>query len=175
MMRKILVLSILGVAVASVAGAQGATAPGPGWAGTWRGTLTNLPVRPGTTPVEVTMEIGPLPTADDTCATWRTTYFEGGKKSQVKDYKLCRGSGPDDLFIDEGDGVKLTARWIGEVLVSPFKYGNLLLVSEARLRGEVLEEEILVVDDRPATEGVVPLRPRSIQRLELRRVSKGSR
>jgi hypothetical protein len=145
------------------------------WAGTWRGTLTNLPPRAGSAPVDVTMEIGPFPAADNTCATWRTTYAEAGQARGVKDYRLCRGTGPDDLFIDEGDGVKLTARWIGDVLVSPFKYDNLLLVTEMRLRGDVLEEEILVVDDQPAAKGVVPLRPRSLQRIVLRRLPQASR
>jgi hypothetical protein len=140
------------------------------WAGKWKGTLVNLPARPGAVPVEVTMDIGPFPVADNTCAPWKTTYSEGGKVKAVKDYKICRGTGPDDLFIDEGDGVKLTARWIGDVLVSPFKYDSLLLISQTRLRGDVLEEEILTVDDQPAVKGVIALRPRAIQRLELTRV-----
>jgi hypothetical protein len=39
-----------------------------------------------------------------------------------------------------------------------------------RLRGEVLEEEILTVDDKPATTGVQPMQAKGIQKLELRRV-----
>lgn len=142
----------------------------PDWSGTWRGALVNFPQRPGAPTVEVTMEIGPFPTADNTCTPWKTTYSEGGAVKAVKDYKLCRGTGPDDLFIDEGDGVKLTARLIGDVLVAPFKYDNLLLISQTRLRGDTLEEEILTVDDQPAIKGVVALRPRTIQRLTLRRI-----
>jgi hypothetical protein len=38
-----------------------------------------------------------------------------------------------------------------------------------RLRGDVLEEEILTVADAPATEGVVGLGAKAIQRLEFRR------
>jgi hypothetical protein len=60
---------------------------------------------------------------------------------------------------------------IGDSLVSPFKYDNLLLISTMRLRGEVLEEEILTVDDKPATMGVLPMNAKSIQRLEFRRVT----
>ena len=65
--------------------------------------------------------------------------------------------------------MKLAARWIGNVLVSPFRIGSLLLVAETRLRDDVLEEEILTIDDRPTASGVESLKPRSIQRLTLRR------
>jgi len=82
-----------------------------------------------------------MPQADHTCATWRTTYRQGGEVKGVKDYQLCRGDGADDFFVDEG-GVKLAARWIGDALVSPFKAGSLLLVSTVRLRGDVPEERL---------------------------------
>jgi hypothetical protein len=143
--------------------------PRPDLSGVWQGTLRNLPGRADAPPVDVTMEIGLLPAADSSCVPWRTTYAEAGTVRQVKDYRLCRGVGADDFFIDEGDGTKLVARWLGEVLVIPFKAGDVLLVSSLRLRGVLLEEEILTVQDRPATAGVQPLVPRSIQRLVLRR------
>jgi hypothetical protein len=141
------------------------------WTGTWHGSLVNVPARANVVPVDVTMEIGPMPSSDRRCAMWKTTYREGGEVKGIKDYQLCRGEGADDFYVDEG-GVKLSARWIGDALVSPFKVGNLLLVSTTRLRGDVLEEEILTIDDAPATEGVVPMKARSIQRLTLTRVSK---
>ena len=72
--------------------------------------------------------------------------------------------------MDEGDGVKLTARWIGDALVSPFKYASTLLVSSTRLRGDVLEEEILTVEDKPAATGVVLLTPRTTQRMTVTRI-----
>lgn len=140
------------------------------WAGKWRGTLTNFPARANAPRVDVLMEIGGVPMADNTCAAWRTTYSEGGAVKGVKDYKLCRGTGADDLFIDEGNGIKLTARWIGEVLVTPFKYDNLMLMTTNRLRRDVLEQEIITIDDQPAVKGVQPLKARNIQRIELRRV-----
>jgi hypothetical protein len=140
----------------------------PDLSGVWQGRLTNVPAHPGTALVDVTMEIGPLP-ADSGCAPWRTTYAEGGTVRQVKDYRLCRGLSAGELIIDEGDGTRLVARWIGAVLVTPFKAGDVLLVSSIRLRGVLLEEEILTVQDRPAVQGVQPLVPRSIQRLVLRR------
>jgi len=141
----------------------------PSLTGTWKGTLINLPLKPEAPRIDVTMEIGRMPAADHECTPWKTTYSEAGVVKQVKDYHLCRGVRADDLVIDEGGGVQLTVRWIGDVLVSPFKYGKVLLVTETRVRGDVLEEEIFTVDDQPATEGVVSLTPRSIQRLTLRR------
>lgn len=139
------------------------------WEGKWTGKLVNIPAKPGAAPVDVTMEIGAFPASDNTCGTWKTTFSEGGAVKQVKDYKLCRGTGAEDIYIDEG-GTKLTARVIGDALVSSFKSGNILLVSTMRLRGEVLEEEILTVDDKPAISGVQLMQPKGIQRIELRRV-----
>jgi dienelactone hydrolase len=140
------------------------------WEGKWRGTLKNLPTKPDAPVVEVEMEIGPIPVRDNTCGMWKTTYLELGAIKQVKDYKLCRGTGADDLFLDEGDGVRLTAKIIGDALVIPFKFDNVLLVSTMRLRGEVLEEEILTVEDKPAVKGALPMTAKGIQKLELRRV-----
>ncbi len=140
------------------------------WEGKWSGKLTNLPAKPNAPAVEVTREIGAFPAADNTCTMWKTTYSEGGVVKQVKDYKLCRGVGSADLFIDENNGIKLPAKLLGDSLVSPFKYDNTLLISTVRLRGDVLEEEIVTVDDKPATSGVLPMLAKGIQRLELRRV-----
>ena len=39
-----------------------------------------------------------------------------------------------------------------------------------RLRGDVLEEEILTFDDQPAIKGPLSLKARGLQRMELRRV-----
>jgi len=140
-----------------------------GWEGKWKGTLVNLPTKPGAAPVEVAMEIGAFPTTDNVCSVWKTTFSEAGEVKNVKDYKLCRGTGAADLYIDEG-GVRLPARIIGDALVCPFKTDDTLLVSTMRLRGEVLEEEILTVDDKPAIKGVLPMTAKGIQRLEMRRV-----
>ena len=138
------------------------------WEGKWTGKLVNVPAKPSAVQVDVEMEIGAFPTANNSCAPWRTTYSEAGAAKSVKDYKICRGTGPDDIYIDEG-GLKLTARVIGDALVAPFKSDNILLVSTMRLRGEVLEEEILTVDDKPAIMGVQPMQAKGIQRIELRR------
>jgi hypothetical protein len=148
-----------------------AQSPNPEWTGKWRGSLTNWPPRGAAKAVEVTMEMGEFPKSDNTCSMWRTTYSPGEEKPQVKDYQLCRGSGAEDLYVDEGGGLKLKARFMGDVLVSPFKYDNLLLIATLRLRGDILEEEILTVDDQPAVKGPLPLNPKGIQRLVLKRVS----
>lgn len=144
----------------------------PDWAGRWEGRLENLPPGRPTSPVSVTMEIGPWPTADHSCSTWRTTYRQDDAVRQVKDYRLCRGVGPDDLFVDEGDGIRLTARYIGDALYSPFKVDSLILVSVVRVRGNRLQHEILTFNDSDRSEGVIPLVPRNVQRLELERVSR---
>ena len=143
--------------------------PVAAWQGKWTGKLTNFPAKPDAPAVDVTLEIGAFPALDNTCTMWKTTYSEAGTVKQVKDYKLCRGTGAADLYVDEGNGIKLSAKLLGDALISPFKYDNLLLVSTIRLRGEVLEEEILTADDKPTVTGVQPMQAKGIQRIELRR------
>lgn len=142
----------------------------PDWAGHWRGTLVNLPTRPNAPVVSVALELGALPTADSSCVPWKTTYTERDTVRGVKDYRLCRGSGPADLYVDEGGGVKLSAQLLGDVLVSAFKTGAFLLTTHLRVRGDTLVEEIYSIDDKPATDGLVTMKTRSIQRLTLTRV-----
>jgi hypothetical protein len=128
----------------------------------------NYPERPGAPVVEVTRELGEIPRTPGTCTPFKTTYREGGVVKGVKDYRLCRGDA-GALWVDEGDGVQLPSHLIGGVLISAFKAGTTLLIAQMRLRGDVLEEEILTVADAPATEGVVGLGAKAIQRLEFRR------
>ncbi len=140
-----------------------------GWTGTWNGILTNLPAKAGAPVVGVKREIGGIPMADDSCTTWKTTYSENFVPRQVKDYRLCRGKGADDWFIDEGNGVRLSARWLDDVLVSTFTFDSTLLVATTRVRGDVLEEEILTAELKPAVTGVQSLPTRGLQRLSLTR------
>lgn len=148
------------------------TPPSTSWEGKWQGVLVNHPARPDAKRVDVTLEIGPMPTADNTCSPWRKTFVEEGSSTpQVKDYQLCRGQGEQDLYVDEGGGVKLTTRWLGEVLVSPYKYDTLLFMTTTRLRGDVLEDELIMANDRPVVPGGVQVMlPRLIQRTEFKRV-----
>ena len=119
--------------------------------------------------MDVKREIGGIPSADNTCTTWKTTYSENYITRQVKDYRLCRGTSADDLFIDEGNGVRLSARWLDGVLVSTFTFDSTLLVATTRMRGDVLEEEILSAELKPAVAGAQSLPTRGIQRLLLYR------
>ncbi|WP_353268694.1 hypothetical protein [Gemmatimonas sp.] len=156
--------------VLALSGARSAAAQQPPRiAGVWRGTLINLPLRPNAPTVLVTMELGAIPAADSSCVPWKTTYTERDTVRGVKDYRLCRGRGPESLYVDEGGGVILKTSLLGDVLMSSFKVGKLLLVSHLRVRGDTLEEEIVTIDDEPAAAGVVPMRTRGIQRLTLTR------
>ncbi len=165
------VLHLLGaLLIAGAAAAQ--TGDRPDWAGRWEGTLLNLPLRPGAAAVTVTAEIGDWPSADKPCTTWRRSYRSTQHPPMTKDYQLCRGTAEGEWVVDEGNGVRLSGRLLADVLVTPFKYGKLLLLTTTRLRGDVLEEEIFTVDDQPAIEGPLPLQARGIQRLSFRRVAR---
>ena len=121
-------------------------------------------------PVQVMMEIGPFPVQDNTCSKWKNTYFQNGTTVNIKDYQLCRGKNATDLYVDEGDDVKLSSQLLGDVLVTPFKYDRLLLISQTRLIGDMLQEEILTINDQYSTQGIQPLNARVIQRLTVKRV-----
>lgn len=137
----------------------------PDLAGTWEGTLVNLPGRAGAPSVAVTIELGALPTTDRLCVPWKTTYREAGAVRGVKDYRICRGTGAADLFVDEGNNVRLRIDLLGDVLVSAFKVGSILLVTNLRVLGDTLEEEIITVTDTPATDSLVTMTARSVQRI----------
>lgn len=145
--------------------------PVPDWEGRWRGELVNLPLRPGAAPVTVSAEIGPWP-AVGTCSVWRRSFESRDHPPVTKDYRLCQGPAPGELHVDEGNGIRLASRLVADTLLTPFKYGQLILLTSTRLRGEVLEEEIVTVDDKPAVEGPLVLQARGIQRITLRRVSR---
>lgn len=156
---------------ASAAGAQqspghaSAAHPRIDLAGTWKGTLVNLPTRAAAPAVEVEIELGALPDTAGRCVPWKTTYREGGVVRGVKDYQLCRGASPTDYVVDEGGGVRLRANLLGDVLVSAFKSGAILLVTHLRVRGDTLEEEIVTITDAPTDTGLVTMPARSIQRI----------
>ncbi len=55
--------------------------------------------------------------------------------------------------------LSMTTRWIDDVLITPFKYDNLLLISSMRMYGDVLQEEIVTFDDQPTIAGSRSLYP----------------
>ena len=165
-MRATLVLA-LGLATV-LAGAPAAAEGIAGWEGKWEGRLVNLPGRPGQGEVRIERETGPWPAAN-ACSPLVTRYLVEGKPTQTKDYRLCRGATPDQLWVDEGGGVTLSARLLGDSLVSPFKYGSILLVASTRVEGDRMVEDILSARDQPATDGIVKLDATNLQRLEFRR------
>lgn len=164
-MRSVGMRLILAAALAALPASAGAL--DPSWTGTWRGTLENYPGRPGAEKVDVEFEAGPLPEKEGDCATWRTRYSSGGVVRHLKDYRLCRLAGEGEYVVDEGDGIKLPTRLLGDTLYSIFKFDNHLLTVITRKRGDALEQEIVSADDQPAAKGVVTLHPRSVQRVRL--------
>jgi hypothetical protein len=142
------------------------------WTGTWHGILEAYPEGEAGAGWNVTLEIGIYPVVNDSCTIWRSIFTDNGTLQATKDYRFCRGRIDDDLFIDEGGGVKIAAQWINDVLVSPFKYKGVFAVSSMRMRGEILEEEILITDDNSSIEGVVvSVRAHSIHLMTMRRMS----
>jgi len=125
------------------------------WTGTWQGVMEAYPEGEPGAGWNVTMEIGTYPMVDNSCTTWRSIFTEYGIVQGTKDNHLCRGYGAEDLFIKQGGGGTVGARWINDVLVSPFKYEGVFAVASMRIRGDILEEEIIITDDNPAEKGVV--------------------
>lgn len=120
----------------------------------------------------VTLEIGPYPTSDNTCTLWRSTFVENNVLRGVKDYRFCRGHGADDIYTDEGGDVTLGARWIHDVLVTSFKYKGVFAVHLMRMRGDTLEEEIVISDDDPAVKDVpLTVQPRSMHIMRMKKLS----
>jgi hypothetical protein len=66
------------------------------------------------------------------CRTWRTRHYETGVAKGLKDYRLCP-TDSDRLFVDEGDGVTVDGKLLGDVLVSPFEYERTLLFTQNRV------------------------------------------
>ncbi|CAF1373932.1 unnamed protein product, partial [Rotaria sordida] len=126
------------------------------WTATWYGVIEAYPEGVLGNGWNVTFEIGPYPTVDNSCTTWRSIFKENGTIKDTKDNRLCRGRGPDDLYIEDGrSGDKVAVRWIHNVLVSSFKFNGVFAVVSMRMRGDILEEEILITDDSPAIQNVM--------------------
>ncbi|CAF3947411.1 unnamed protein product, partial [Rotaria sordida] len=126
------------------------------WTGTWYGATEAYPKGTLGNGWNVTFEIGPYPMVDNNCTMWRSIFKENGTIKLTKDNRFCREHGPDDLYIYDGSsGVKVAVQWIHNMLVSSFKYNDVFAVATMRMRGDILEEEILITGDNPAIKDVM--------------------
>ncbi|CAF3975488.1 unnamed protein product, partial [Rotaria sordida] len=126
------------------------------WTGTWYGATEAYPKGTLGNGWNVTFEIGPYPMVDNNCTMWRSIFKENGTIKLTKDNRFCREHGPDDLYIYDGSGgVKVAVQWIHNMLVSSFKYNGVFAVATMRMRGDILEEEILITGDNPAIKDVM--------------------
>ncbi|CAF1470077.1 unnamed protein product [Rotaria sordida] len=143
------------------------------WTGTWYGATEAYPKGTLGNGWNVTFEIGPYPMVDNNCTMWRSIFKENGTIKLTKDNRFCREHGPDDLYIYDGSGgVKVAVQWIHNMLVSSFKYNGVFAVATMRMRGDILEEEILITGDNPAIKDVmVSVRTHSIHLKTMRRMS----
>jgi hypothetical protein len=118
------------------------------------------------------MEIGNYPKTDNSCTIWKSVFTSNGTSKGMKDYRFCRGCGPEDLYIDEGNDVTIKAWWISDLLSSPFKYMDVFAVSNMRIRGDILEEEIIITEDNPAIPNiVVSVKAISIHRMTMKKIA----
>ncbi|CAF0820806.1 unnamed protein product [Rotaria sp. Silwood1] len=141
------------------------------WSGNWSGLLKTFSKSSDEPELFVTWEIGPYPLASNRCTTWRNTYSANGTLQMKKEYRFCRGQGSDMLYIDESNGMTIVAQWIDNILVHPFTYDDFIAVNLIRMRGDNLEEEKLIFEDKPAINGVISKRALSIQRLTMTRIT----
>ena len=128
------------------------------------------PPEAGPTNLEVTLKLGPFPTVDNNCTMWHSTFRREGKVEAIKDYRLCRRNSDEDLFTDERNGIILDTQWIGGILATPYKADNVFYMAVTRMRGDILEDEIMTVNDTMASQGVQSLRTKVIYRTEMKRV-----
>jgi len=160
---------VLAVAMCGVSAPVRGQEPPPQWQGIWRGVLTNSPASARGDSIPVTMNLAPFPSANGSCTVWRTTYGEGRGKNGVKDYRICRRNGPQDLYVDELNGIRLRARLLGNAMVIGFTEKNRVYVTSLRMRGDTLIEETLTFVDGGGGPDLRSYSPISAQRVVLRR------
>ena len=142
------------------------------WTGTWHGTIETYPEGQVGQGWHKTMIIGSYPMTDETCTTWNSTFTEHGVVRLTKDYRFCRGRNATDLYVDAGSAGTLTVQQFNGAFVAPFKHMGLFTVSTLRIRGDTLEEEILMVDDKPgAKDTLVSMRALSVHLIKMKRTS----
>ncbi len=130
------------------------------WSGDWIGYATHWPGESPLGPdVQIKFHIGPMPNSDHTCTEWVEHFFANGSKMMAKDYMYCRGKNATDIWIDEGksppspvdSGLRLPSTWMGDMLVSTFKYKGVQLSSTTRLSADgTLTEEMITFTDNVA-------------------------
>ena len=142
------------------------------WTGTWHGVIEAYPEGQLGHGWHKTFVIGSYPMTDETCTIWNSTFTEHGVLQLTKDYRFCRGLGATDLYIDAGSDAILAVQWINDVLVSSFKYKGVFTVASIRMRGNTLEEEIIIADDNPGAENnFVSMRTQSIHLIKMKRIT----
>ncbi|CAF3995165.1 unnamed protein product [Rotaria sp. Silwood1] len=142
------------------------------WTGTWHGVIEAYPEGQLGDGWHKTLVIGPYPMTDETCTILNGTFTEHGVLQLTKDYRFCRGHGATDLYIDAGNGAILAVQWINAVLITAFKHNGVFTVSSIRMRGDTLEEEIIIADDKPGAENnVVSMRTHSIHFIKMKRIT----
>lgn len=137
------------------------------WHGRWSGPLTiHAPGRAAQV-LTLTLEIRP---ARGTALTWRITFAPTGKPPIVRDYRLLLGTTAGRYQIDEGNGVRLGARLLGDTLYAPFKLGTQLLTARYRRVADRLEYELTVIALAPPASagGVTSCRVLQLQQATLR-------
>jgi hypothetical protein len=142
------------------------------WTGTWHGVIEAYPEGQLGDGWHKTFVIGSYPMADETCTIWNSTFTEHGVLQLIKDYRFCRGRGATDLYIDTGSGATLAVQCFNDILVSPFKSKDVFTVCSMRMRGDTLEEEIIIADDKPGAENsFVSMRAQSIHLIKMKRIN----
>lgn len=130
------------------------------WTGTWQGVIEAYPDGQLGHGYNVTYIIGPYPMTDETCVTWGSTFSERGVLKMTKNNRFCRGHGAADLYILDGEtGGKAAVQWIHDILVASFKVDGVFTVISMRIRGDTLQEEIIISDDKPGFENVLVSMP----------------
>ncbi|MEM9314115.1 MAG: hypothetical protein AAGA95_05760 [Pseudomonadota bacterium] len=142
----------------------------PAWHGTWRGLLSNLPVRENARTIEVRLTISAGEHEKDGCLDWVTSYIEAGNVMQTKDYQMCRRRN-GEYFLDEGGGLVLETSLFGDVMYSGFKANERFLVDRHEIDGDEMLQEIFFAEPGPEPMGIIQaLMGRGLQKIEYSRV-----
>ncbi|CAF1531644.1 unnamed protein product [Adineta ricciae] len=142
------------------------------WTGIWFGVVEGYPKDALGVGWNVTWEIGSYPMIDHHCTTWRIVYRSENVIQLEKNNEFCRGNDSNDLYIRDKNGGKAAVQWIDDVLTSAFKSQGSFAIARMKMHKNILEEEILLTDDKPAMDNVVvSLRTLSFHSIKMKRMS----